>query len=199
MVEHNNPITMIPLTTLVSYFQPHQELPAKVSSHSPAILCMTDFRQTAVVTIEPNVSIEWAHHRMKEYGVHLLLVVNSAQQVLGLITSTDILGEKPMQLRTNYGRKHVEIMVREIMTPHDLLEVMMMDDVLHASVEDVVESMRRVGRRHALVLDADRRTRKSAIRGLFSLNQICRQLGKPMEDVVEVATTFMELEVALNQ
>jgi hypothetical protein len=84
------------------------------------------------------------------------------------------------------------------MTPYDQLDVIAMEDVLKASVGEVVDTMRRIGRRHALVLDFDRHTHRHAIRGLFSLSQLCRQLGQPMEDMVEVATTFAKLEVALN-
>jgi CBS domain containing-hemolysin-like protein len=189
---------MAPLASLVSYFRPRQELPEKVLPHSPAVLTMTDFRQTPAVTVEPGVSIEWALQRMKEYGVRMLLVCNPHHQVVGLITTTDIQGEKPMRLGTDYGRRYAEITVREVMTPYEQLDVIAMEDVLKATVGEVTETMRRIGRRHALVLDFDRHTRSHAIRGLFSLSQICRQLGQPMEDMVEVATTFAELELALN-
>jgi CBS domain containing-hemolysin-like protein len=189
---------MAPLTSMVSFFRPRQELPENVVLHSPAVLVMTDFRQTPAVTVEPGVSIEWALQRMKEHGVRMLLVSNPTHQVLGLITTTDIQGEKPMRLGTDYGRRYAEITVREVMTPYDQLDVIAMEDVLKASVGEVVDTMRRIGRRHALVLDFDRHTHRYAIRGLFSLSQLCRQLGQPMEDMVEVATTFAKLEVALN-
>jgi CBS domain containing-hemolysin-like protein len=193
-----NPVSMAPLTSMVGFFRPRQELPENVVLHSPAILVMTDFRQTPAVTVEPGVSIEWALQRMKECGVRMLLVCNPRHLVLGLITTTDIQGEKPLRLGAEYGRRYAEITVREVMTPHDQLDVITMEDVLKASVGDVAETMRRIGRRHALVLDFDRHTHRHAIRGLFSLSQICRQLGQPMEDMVEVATTFAKMELVLN-
>ena len=193
-----NPVPMAPLNSMVGFFRPRQELPDKVAQHSPAILAMTDFRQVPAITVEPGVSIEWALQRMKDCGVRMLLVTNPNHQVLGLITTTDIQGEKPMRVGNEYSRRYAEITVREVMTPYEQLDVIAMEDVLKASVGEVVATMRRVGRRHALVLDFDRYNQCSAIRGLFSLSQICRQLGLPMEDLVEVATTFAEMEVALN-
>jgi CBS domain containing-hemolysin-like protein len=194
-----NPVPMAPLTAPVSYFRPRQELPDKVAPHSPAILVMTDFRQVPAITVEPGVSIEWALERMKECRVRMLLVTNPQHRILGLITSSDIQGEKPMRLLgSEYNRRYAEITVREVMTPHLQLDVMAMKDVLKASVGEVVDTLRRVGRRHALVLDFDRSNQCNAIRGLFSLSQICRQLGQPMADMVEVATTFADMEVALN-
>lgn len=182
---------------LVSYFEPSQELPAQVKEHSPAILVMTDLRQQIAVTVEPNVSIDWALQRMKTAGVRLLFVVNSDKQILGLITSTDILGEKPLQFHRELHLRYEEIMVRDIMTPAHDLEVMHMDDVLRASVGDIVATLKSVERRHALVLDDDIRAERPAIRGIFSASQVSKQLDQLIEPA-PVAHTFAEVEAALN-
>lgn len=186
-----------PLAGLVSYFEPSQELPAQVKENSPAILVMTDLRQQIAVTVEPNVSIDWALQRMKTAGVRLLFVVNSDKEILGLITSTDILGEKPLQFHRELHLRYEEIMVRDIMTPQSELDVVRMDDVLRSTVGDIVATLRNVGRRHALVLDDDVRTERAAIRGIFSVSQISKQLDQLIE-TTEVAHTFAEVEVALN-
>ena len=199
MASQFNPVPITPLDSLVGYFRPRQELPDRVALHSPAILAMTDLRQVPAITVEPGVSIDWALQRMKGCGVRMLLVTNPEHRVLGLITAKDIQGEKPMCLLGSQGnRRYAEITVREIMTPHVQLKVMIMKDVLMATVGEIVDTLRRVGRDHMLVLDYDRASQSNAIRGLFSLSQICRQLGQPMEDMVEVATTFADMEIALN-
>jgi len=185
------------LSGLVSYFEPGQELPAQVTATSPAVLAMTDLRQQMAFTIEPNASIDRALERMKSAGVRLLFVANGEREILGLITSTDILGEKPLQFHNDLHQRYEEIMVRDIMTPQSRLEVLYMQDVLRASVRDIVATLQSVGRRHALVLDDDVRTGKPAIRGIFSASQIGKQLGQVI-DTTEVATTFAEVEMALN-
>ncbi len=190
-------LVLHPLQGLVSYFEPSQEFPAKVKERSPAILVMTDLRQQIAVTVEPNVSIDWALQRMKTAGVRLLFVVNSNKQVLGLITATDIQGEKPLQFHQELNLRYEEIMVRDIMTPKTRLEVMYMDDVMRASVADIVLTLRTTGRRHALVLDDDPRTECPAIRGIFSASQISKQLDQLIE-LNEVANTFAEVEMVLN-
>ena len=107
------PLTLHPLPLSAGYFEPNQELPAQVKARSPAILVMTDLRQQVAFTVEPNVSIAWALDRMKTLGVRLLFVTNSDKEVLGLITSTDIQGEKPLQLHKALNLRHEEIMVRD--------------------------------------------------------------------------------------
>lgn len=190
------PLSMRPLSGPTDLFQPQQDLPEKVELDSPAILTMTDLRQVSAQTVEPNASIDEALTRMKEGGVRLLFVTNPQGNVLGLITSTDIQGEKPLQFLKELHVRREEILVRDIMTPVEQLEVMLLTDVMKARVGDVVETLRRCGRRHALVVAEDPRRDRLAIRGLFSVTQISKQLGVAIE-TVEVATTFAELEAAL--
>jgi CBS domain containing-hemolysin-like protein len=196
-MKNSNPLSLHSLNGLVSYFEPSQELPAQVKEHSPAILVMTDLRQQIAITVEPNVSIDWALQRMKAAGVRLLFVVNGEKQILGLITSNDILGEKPIQFHQELHLRYEEIMVRDIMTPQNALDVLHMEDVLRASVGDIVATLQGVGRRHALVIDNDVRTGVDSIRGIFSATQISKQLDQPVE-VNDVAHTFAEVEVALH-
>ena len=185
------------LPGLVGYFEPSQELPAKVIERSPAVLVMTDLRHQLAVTIEANVSIDYALQRMKTVGVRLLFVINSETDVIGLITATDILGEKPLQFHQDLHLRYEEIMVRDIMTPYDRLEVLYMEEVLRATVGDIVATLRYVGRRHALVLDNDMQTGRPAIRSIFSISQIAKQLGQVLETTF-VASNFAEVEMVLN-
>jgi CBS-domain-containing membrane protein len=179
-----------------SYRHPTQVLPERVTLESPAVDSMTDLRQVTAVTIEPHATIEEANQKMIEHGVRLLLVVNRSNVVLGLITATDILGEKPMQMVQDRGTRRSEMLVQDIMVPHDRLEVMLLEDVLAAKVGNIVSNLKKAGRQHALV--ADMNDSKQAIRGLFSASQIARQLGVPLQPT-EVARTFAEIETMLNR
>lgn len=194
---HANVLTLYPLPGMVSYFEPGQEMPEQVTADSPAILAMTDLRQQVAFTIQPNVPIDQALQRMKTVGVRLLFVTNAPKDILGLITSTDILGEKPLRFHNEQHQRYEEILVRDIMVPHSRLEVLHMQDVRRASVADIIATLRSSGRRHALVLDRYARNNSQAIRGIFSASQIEKQLGQVI-DTTEVATTFAEVEMALN-
>ncbi|HSH29632.1 MAG TPA: hypothetical protein VK971_06975 [Thiohalobacter sp.] len=180
----------------VSFFTPSQALPAEVSLESPAIFCLTDLRVVPALTIEPQVSIEWGLGRMIDAGVRLLLVINQDRQILGLITSHDIQGEKPLRLEHELGLKYAEIRVRDVMTPVELLDVIPIQDVLQANVGHVVSTLRLTGRHHALVTDTLPQGRE-AIRGIFSATTISCQLGWQIQPTHQ-ASSFAELELALN-
>lgn len=191
------PLKMRRLSGSVGFVRPTQELPAKVGMDSPAIMTMTDLRQVGALTVEPHVSIEWALTRMRVGGVRLLLVTNPDGSVVGLITSNDIQGQKPLQLLGHMNVRHAEIRVRDIMTPATELECISLDEVFVASVGHVLETLRRTGRHHALVCECDHQTGIQSIRGIFSATRLSQQLGITFEPI-EVATTFAELESSLT-
>ena len=190
------PVAFRRLSGSTGFFRPRQELPERVKLESPAVMSMTDLRQVSALTVEPNVSIAHALTRMKEGGVRLLFVINPQEEVLGLITSTDIQGEKPLQFMKELRMSYDEVLVRDIMTPADGLEVIAFADVMKARVGDIVETLRHSGRRHAVVVDTDSRRARPAIRGIFSATLISNQLGVAIE-TVEVANTFAEVGAAL--
>lgn len=196
MSQHYNPLSYKSLDAGTSYQRPPQRLPERVTADSPATDVMTDFTKVAAMTIGPCASLEDANQRMIASGIRLLFVTGRDNEILGVITATDVLGEKPMKYLQEVGGKREDIFVRDIMTPQEKLDVLCMPDVARANVGDIVETLKRVGRQHALVVE--RTTGESQIvRGMFSTKQISKQLGITIE-TTEVAQTFAELEAALN-
>jgi signal-transduction protein with cAMP-binding, CBS, and nucleotidyltransferase domain len=128
-------------------------------------------------------------------GVRLLLVTDDDRRVHGLITATDILGEKPVTLRMTDGISRQDLKVRDLMVTVDHLEVLNYQDVARAQVGHIVETLNKAGRQHALVCEREPGD-IDAVRGIFSLSQIARQLGVTIPPT-EIARTFAEIEAAL--
>lgn len=169
--------------------------PKSVTPDSPALEVMTDLRHTHSALIEPQTSVDAAHAYMVQRGVRMLLVMSPERSLAGIITATDILGEKPLRFSQERRVKHSEILVSDIMTPLDNLRAIPIADVKHARVGEVIASLRDSGRQHTLVMDTFAQG-KTEICGIFSLTQIERQLGAVIQSS-GVATTFAELEAAL--
>ncbi len=195
MPKQYNPLSYSRLENHVTFQRPPQRLPERVTSDSPAVDVMTDLTKVAAVTIGPCGTLDNANERMIASGVRLLLVIDQRNEILGIITATDLVGERPMKYLQEVGGKREEIFVRDIMTPYEQLEVIYMVDVNNASVGDIVETLKQVGRQHALVVDLDD-NKKQVVRGIFSTKQLSKQLGISIE-LTEVAKTFAELEQAL--
>ena len=177
------------------YNLPLPSTPAPIRLDSPATEVMTDLRRVSAVTIDGHTSIDEANRAMIVKGVRALFVVDDARQLYGLITSTDILGESPIQFAQERGIRHTEVIVRDIMTPADRLEILDFHDVQRARVGDVVATLRLAGRQHALAVEAieGAPTGQQTVRGIFSLTQIARQLGIPPEQIHDIARTFAEI------
>lgn len=160
-----------------SFCRPWQEFPEHVRITSPAIQAMTDLRQMTAVTIPPNAPIDRALDKMIKTGVRLLLVINEERTVLGVITARDIQGAKPIKFQNEMGVSRSEVLVRDIMTPQSQVQALPMESIRGASVGDIILTLKRDLRQHALVVDVHRETGVETIRGIFSATQISRLLG----------------------
>lgn len=169
----------------------------KVGLESPALTVMTDLTRISPATIGPEAPIEAANRFMMMRGVRLLLVVDEREHVLGVISATDILGERPMRVATGRGLRRDELVVADVMTPAERVEVLALADVDGARVGHVVETLMHAGRQHALVVDSEIASARLMVRGILSLSQVARQLGEPLQ-LSEVARTFAEIEAVLG-
>jgi CBS-domain-containing membrane protein len=132
---------------------------------------------------------------MIQRGVRMLLVVDEHQSLVGIITATDILGEKPVTLAREQVVRHSDVQVADVMTPASRLDAFEFEIVAGACVGQVVESLQRTRRHHALVTQRNIGG-GTEIRGLFSLSQIARQLGIALH-LPEAANSFAEIGAAL--
>lgn len=190
-------LTIYPLPPAATFLRPHQEMLKQVSLDHPALDVMTDLTQVSTLTVDPNVSMDDALQKMIHGGVRLLFVVSATQAILGVITARDIEGEKPIQFIHRTRVRRQDVLVRDVMTAADELDVLRMEDVEKARVGDVVATLKGVGRQHALVAEQSRASGTQAIRGIFSLTQIGRQLGVVIE-THEVMRTFARIEALLR-
>ena len=85
---------------------------------------------------------------------------------MGVVTVTDPDSSRPEDL-----------CVQDIMILRRRIEVLRLQDVSEAGTGQVLSSLRRAGRRHALVLDDSSGDEKKDIRGIFSLTRPCGQIG----------------------
>jgi len=165
-----------------------------VTLDSPALLVMTDLRRVAAAVISPQETMDRAHAFMMQRGVRMLLALDERQALAGIITTNDILGEKPVAVAEERRIRHGEILVADVMTPAERLEAFDLHVVQSAHVGQVVASLQRARRHHAIVVQAAPEGGRE-VRGIFSLSQIARQLGIALQLPSE-ARSFAEASLA---
>jgi CBS domain-containing protein len=176
--------------------RPTQVLAHSVTLNDQAINVMTDLRSVSVVNVRAKTTLAKANGKMIRYGVRMLLVMDDADKVTGLLTATDVLGDKPVRFLQEMGGTHADILVRDVMTAQQDLEVSKLEDVLKARVGDILATLRASGRQHAMVVEENADGSQN-LRGLFSATQIARQLGVQVK-TAEVAKIFAEIEAAVG-
>jgi CBS domain-containing protein len=172
---------------------PETDLLERVTLDDPAFSVLTDLTQVTPATIGPDRSIDHANAMMLERRVRLLFVVGGDRFVSGVVTATDLLGEKPMSFVQERGGARSDVLVSDIMTPFERMDAIDMQDVAQMRVGHIVATLKSVRRQHLLAADEGGRR----LRGLFSTSRIAKQLGVELT-TSDIARTFAEIEAALS-
>jgi len=148
----------------------------RIQLYDPAINAMNDFSRQYPVTVDEDRQIGAALNDMARLGVRCLLVVKDLK-VVGLITSYDIEGERPIQyIQQFHDVRRNEVLVSHVMTHwHDLV-TLSWAAVKKARVTDVLQALRDTNLMHLLVVETAS-DGSTCVRGLFSRARIERQLG----------------------
>ncbi|WP_283786401.1 CBS domain-containing protein [Bermanella sp. WJH001] len=161
-----------------------------------AISVMTDHRLEKAPICTTQASLESASKQMAKEKTSMLLVENKEGQIVGLISSADISGEKPIQFINETKKKRSEIKVGHLMSDIVNMPVLDIQDVLNAKIGDVLFTLNDLGSEYILV--TTKNGHETNIRGVFSARHIARSLNiffKPSP----AAKTFAEYSRALSE
>ncbi len=166
-----------PENTCIPQAQPKNAV--GVTLASPALVVMTDLAQVRAATIDPETSLHKAEQAMIQQGVRSLFVVSEFPCVEGLVTAADLLGDKPMRLINQRKILRQDLSVSDVMTKLSQLDALDYDELKGATVGEVIATFKKVGAAtHLLVVQAATEKGPARIRGVISITQIERQLGR---------------------
>lgn len=162
----------------------------------PALSVMTDFATSAMFSINHETQIDQALEYMKAVGVRLLFVLNEEGALVGLITSTDIQGERPARYMRSVDANATrsDVLVKHIMSPLGDWIVLDYYDVQRADISRIIATFKAAGMRHLVVTDAG--PGGMAVRGVISATRVEQALGIAL-NIVRRAKTFAEIESAV--
>ena len=146
------PTFRFPAGTHIVQVQPPQR--GAVTLASPALDVFTDLAQIRAATVQPQSGLSQAELKMIHQGVRLLFVVSDMPSVDGILTASDIAGDRPMRLVTQRGVKYQELTVADVMTPLSDIDAITFASLQRANVEQVVNTLVSRGRPHLLVIDS---------------------------------------------
>ena len=168
-----------------------------VGLDAPALTVMTDLTKVKAATTSPATTLRQAEQLMIYQGVRMLFVVSEMPSLEGLITTTDLHGDRAMRIVQQRGSRYDELSVGDVMVPLSALDAIDHAQMKAATVRNVVATLRKHGRNHLLVVEADAPGAPRRVRGVVSRAQVERQLGTVI-DMVEVAQSFADIEQMLS-
>lgn len=195
----NTPFQVIPHQLLppgTSILQLHEAESASVTLQDKASAVYTDFRYIRPFSIAATATLQQVNDKMIACGVRMLFVADNDGRLQGLITYTDVFGEKPVGYVREHGGTREEVLARDVMTPLTHLEALRQEDVVKASVGDIVQTITNAGRQHMLVCQT-LEDGSQVICGLFSSTHIEKLIDMKIE-LSSRANTFADLERALS-
>jgi len=154
---------------------------APVTPTSPASAIMTDLTQVRAVTVNPTTALRQAEQFMIHQRVHMLFVVSEMPELQGLITTTDLRGDRVMRAVQERNVHYEDLCVADAMTPLSMLDAIDYGRLKAARVSNVVATLRKLGRNHLLVIEAASGAEQERVRGVISRAQVERQLGTVIE------------------
>ena len=157
---------------------------------------LTDLSHTRPFSISSTATIDQINEKMMGCGVRLLFVVEADGVLHGLVTYNDIFGEKPVRYIQEHGGSREDILVQDIMTPLAQLEALQYEDIIKASVGDILETIMDTGRQH-MVVTRSMEDGSQVIAGLYSSTHIEKILRMKIEFSPR-ANTFAELKRVLT-
>ncbi len=170
----------------------HCQLPELVHLDDPATMAMIDFQKTPTAILPADLSIEHALNEMQVLDVHALLIAADDGLLQGIISSSEILGEKPIQIIQQKRISREKILVKMVMTKIADIPAFSFETIEYARVGNVVNTLNSLNKPYALVIDTHDKNNK--IRGLFILRQIAHQLHKPITQGMQKNTTVLDLK-----
>ena len=168
-----------------------------VTTASPAMAVMTDLTLVKTATVHPSVPLRQAEQSMIFQGVRMLFVVSSMPEIEGLVTSTDLHGDRQLQLVHDDHSRYDDLSVADVMTPLSRIDAVDFASLRGASVGNLIATLQRFGRHHMLVLERASAGTPPRVRGVVSHAQIERQLGQAIP-LTPIASNFSEIERALS-
>lgn len=191
------PIPTIPIKTGISYAHP-SEPPEVAHWDDLALQVMLDFNAVKAQTISPDEHIDVALREVTNTPYHVLLVVNKEQQLLGLLGSEDLLGEKPLKAIQERRLSRMDLTVNMVMTPYNELIGLDIESLRHARVGHIIETLHSNKQHYALVINIHEKDNTHVIHGLFAASYLSKQLGQDIMSMTDGVMTIAELQHDLH-
>ena len=158
-----------------------------ITIDSSAMTVFTDFKKHLPHVLDGRTPATKVEAIMRQSHVRMMLVVNSQNRFMGIVTSHDVGEQQLIKRMTELKLLRDELTANDFLRPKTSLMSFDFTELARSTVGDVVETLKDYGQQHCLVMDRD----SHEVRGVISVSDIARELKVPLN--IQGRPTFAEL------
>jgi len=186
------------LTKSVNFIQPRQ-MPSVVHLNNPAYDILLDFHQTTPLSIAQNECMFHARQMMEASDLHIILVTDDENNLMGLLSLEDVLSKKTVKMIEKARVKRKSVLVKTVMTPLNKVPAISYQLLQYAKVGNIIKTLQVYKSNYAIVVASDSESAKEVVCGLFLASKISKQLGENIRFTQDAAHTLLELQEMLEK
>jgi len=169
------PLKLVSLNPNVSSTAVKETLPhIKLSLSSPAAVLVDAFLDRKPISVHADDSLKDTHHLMHAMKISVCLVENSRNEVIGIVTKRDLMGQRAVAYATKSATPIADLSVRDVMIPRSSLFCISKEQARAASVGEVVATIKRLGDTYILI--TDNQVNSSVIQAVVSTSDVDKLL-----------------------
>ncbi|MDR7088852.1 MULTISPECIES: CBS domain-containing protein [Cellvibrio] len=163
-----------------------------VQATTSALAILTDFRSHKPHMVDSHLEATEALEVMLAEAVKTKIVVDDSKEFIGVISVDDLADHNMLLKQMALHVKRDELLVRDLMHARANIRAVEYDQFKHATVADIVSTLKKTHQEYLLVVDKD----AHHIRGIVSSRDIASRLHAPVE--IEKELTFVDIFTAVK-
>jgi CBS-domain-containing membrane protein len=151
-----------------------------------------DYHLKRCRTITQSDKLEYAEYLMQRDSAHELVVEDNDRHVVGILSTSDLMGPKALTAANNQRIHHNDLLVKAVMTPLSHIPIMDEAILVHAKVGHIITTINEHQAKFLLV--AKQVNASYELSGLFSLVAISHLLHKDVAKAVGISDSILDLK-----
>jgi CBS domain-containing protein len=158
----------------------------------PATEVYVDFAESRCRAVSQSDKLEYAEYILQRDRSHELIVEDNDRHVVGILSTTDVIGPKALTAASKQRVAHDELLVKAVMTPLEQIPVIDNGILVHAKIGNIIKTMNENKAKFLLVVKESDDGHELC--GLFSLLSISQQLHRDVAKAAGIPESILELK-----
>jgi len=170
------PLSSLATNNCESFHKPFQSA-GIVRIDDPADFVFIDFQRVEPLTVYHHQRMYDARQAMQGNNLHLILVLDDLEHLVGVLSLENVLSEEPIKLQEEQRIQRLSVEVETVMTPIQTAPAIAYESMAYAKVGNIIETLNTLQEHYLLVIETNDATQEQSLRGIVNVATISQQIG----------------------